>query len=180
MTKLTLLNQDNKKMTGGGNVKQGLRPLATGFFGFRMWPKKKASYSGVRFVGETTTSSPCAQTYSGVITTGEIGEQKIGYSSEGFGSITPPLPTIKCIEITDIYVDDAEFVFKIKFASPVPTFTSAYFKRTSLPLPEHEHTLDYSTGNVIGNEIIWTSEEDVLLMEQIFNDEADTIIFTIQ
>ena len=35
-TKLKLLNQNNKKMSGGGNVKQGIVPAATKFYGMRL------------------------------------------------------------------------------------------------------------------------------------------------
>ena len=35
-TNLKLLNQNNKKIYGGGNVKQGLVPSGTKFFGMRL------------------------------------------------------------------------------------------------------------------------------------------------
>ena len=35
-TNLKLLNQNNKKIYGGGNVKQGLVPSGTKFYGMRL------------------------------------------------------------------------------------------------------------------------------------------------
>ena len=118
MTKLTLLNRDNKKMTGGGNVKQGLRPLATGFFGFRLWPKKNSSYKGVTFVGETPSPA-------GPFTTELTFEDNLFhfgyYQPESVGSLSHYY--YKGVEITGIYATDGPKVFYLIFNGTAPPFT---------------------------------------------------------
>jgi len=43
---LRLLNQNNKKIYGGGNVKQGIVPSATKFYGMRLKTNLNAARNG--------------------------------------------------------------------------------------------------------------------------------------
>jgi hypothetical protein len=62
MTRLTLLNRNNKTASGGGNVKQGMVPKATAFMGMRL--KTNLNRARNSLVSGTPYDGVCLQNFN--------------------------------------------------------------------------------------------------------------------
>ena len=62
MTRLRLLNKNNKKASGGGNVKQGIVPKATAFMGMRLKTNLNAARNTL--VSGTPYDGVCLQSFN--------------------------------------------------------------------------------------------------------------------
>ena len=95
-THLKLLDQNNKKLYGGGNIKQGIMPSATAFFGMRLKTNLNATrnggtsgnpYDGVCFI-QFDRSIKCGPRKDGLImVAAPAGGDTVGFGS---GEYDPP------------------------------------------------------------------------------------------